>query len=68
MQLHGLELTELLYSWDLPGKNAGVGCHFLLQGIFLTQDQTHVSCVSCIGKGFFTTKSPGKPWQIMVAK
>ena len=26
-----------LYSWDLPGKNTGVGCHFLLQGIFLTQ-------------------------------
>ena len=23
--------------WDLPGKNAGVGCHFLLQGIFPTQ-------------------------------
>ena len=23
--------------WDLPGKNTGVGCHFLLQGIFLTQ-------------------------------
>ena len=24
-------------SWDLPGKNTGVGCHFLLQGISLTQ-------------------------------
>ena len=22
---------------DFPGKNPGVGCHFLLQGIFLTQ-------------------------------
>ena len=22
---------------DFPGKNTGVGCHFLLQGIFLTQ-------------------------------
>ena len=21
-----------------PGKNTGVGCHFLLQGIFLTQE------------------------------
>ena len=29
--------TRLLYLWDSPGKNAGVGCHFLLQGIFLTQ-------------------------------
>ena len=24
-------------SWDSPGKNTGVGCHFLLQGIFPTQ-------------------------------
>ena len=24
--------------WDSPGKNTGVGCHALLQGIFLTQE------------------------------
>ena len=24
--------------WDFPGKNTGVGCHFLLQGIFPTQE------------------------------
>ena len=23
--------------WDSPGKNTGLGCHFLLQGIFLMQ-------------------------------
>ena len=23
--------------WDFLGKSTGVGCHFLLQGIFLTQ-------------------------------
>ena len=23
--------------WDFPGRNIGVGCHFLLQGILLTQ-------------------------------
>ena len=23
--------------WDSPGKNTGVGCHLVLQGIFLTQ-------------------------------
>ena len=27
----------LLRPWDSPGKNTGVDCHFLLQGIFLTQ-------------------------------
>ena len=26
--------------WNSPGKNAGVGCHFLLQGISLTQGLT----------------------------
>ena len=29
--------TRLLCPWDFPGKNTGAGCHFLLQGIFLTQ-------------------------------
>ena len=26
--------TRLLCSWDFALKNTGVGCHFLLQGIF----------------------------------
>ena len=29
--------ARLLCPCDFPGKNSGVGCHFLLQGIFLTQ-------------------------------
>ena len=29
--------TRLLRPWDFLGKSTGVGCHFLLQGIFLTQ-------------------------------
>jgi len=28
---------RLLCPWNSPGKNTGVGCHFLLQGMFLTQ-------------------------------
>ena len=34
---HGLWPTRLLCPWDSPGKDTGVGCHSLLQGIFLTQ-------------------------------
>ena len=34
---YGLLPTKLLCPWDFPGKNTGVGCHFLLQGIVLTQ-------------------------------
>ena len=36
--------------WDSPGKNTGVGCHALLQGIFLTQASAFVSYMSCIGR------------------
>ena len=28
---HGLQPTRLRHPWDSPGKNTGVGCHFLLQ-------------------------------------
>ena len=34
---YGLQPTWLLCPWDSPGKSTGVGCHALLQGIFLTQ-------------------------------
>ena len=34
---HGLQPDRLLRPRDSPGKNTGVGCHFLLQGVFLTQ-------------------------------
>ena len=37
LQPHGLQPARLLFPWDFPGKNTGVGCHFLLQGIFWTQ-------------------------------
>ena len=34
---HELQPTKLLCPWDFPGKDTGVGCHFLIQGIFPTQ-------------------------------
>ena len=30
---HGRQPTRLLCPWDCPGKNTGVGCHFLLQSM-----------------------------------
>ena len=33
----GLYPSRLLCPWNSPGKNTGVGCHSLLQGIFPTQ-------------------------------
>ena len=34
---YGLEPTRFLCPWYSSGRNTGVGCHSLLQGIFLTQ-------------------------------
>ena len=37
LQSHRLWPAKLLCPGDSPGKNTGVGCHFILQGIFPTQ-------------------------------
>ena len=37
LQSMGSQRVRLLHQWDFPGKNTGVGCHFLLQEIFPTQ-------------------------------
>ena len=34
---HALQPARLLYPWGSPSMNAGVGCHALLQRIFLAQ-------------------------------
>ena len=34
---HWLQPARLLCPWNSLGKNTGVGCHFLLEGLFLTQ-------------------------------
>ena len=31
VRTHRQQPTRLLCPWDSPGKNTGVGCHFLLQ-------------------------------------
>ena len=33
---HGLWSARCLCPWDFPSKNTGMGCHFLLQGVFPT--------------------------------
>ena len=46
LQPHGLWPTRLLYLWDSPGKNIGVGCHALLQGTFPARGSNH--CLLCL--------------------
>ena len=53
--------TKLLCLWNYPGKNTGMGCHFLRQGIFPTQELNPASLASpSLAGRFFTTVPPGK--------
>ena len=36
LRLHELQPARFLCPWDSSGKNTGVSCHALLQGVFLT--------------------------------
>ena len=46
LQPYRLQPPRLLCPWDFPGKNTGVDCHALLQGIFLTQGSN--LCLLCL--------------------
>ena len=43
VQLHRRQPTRLHRPWDSPGKNTGVGCHFLLQCV-----KVKVKPLSCV--------------------
>ena len=48
-----------LCSWTSPGKNTGVGCHFLLLGVFLTQG-LNLGLLHCYIHPLFPGGSDGK--------
>ena len=51
-----------LCPWDSPGKNTGVGCHSLLQGIFQTQGSNqHLLGLLHWQAGSLPLVPPGKP-------
>ena len=54
--------TRLLCPWDSSDKNTGVGCHALLQEVFLTQESN--LCLLCLlhwQAGSLQLRLPGKP-------
>ena len=55
-----IQPTRLFYSWDSPGKNTTVDCHFLLQGIFLTQ-VSNVHLLHC-RQILYQLSHPGKSY------
>ena len=58
-QPHGLQPARLLYPWDSPGTNTGMGCHAFLQEIFPTQGSN--PCYLHWQGDSFTTEPLGKP-------
>ena len=56
-----MDSTRLLCPWDSPGKNTGVGCCFLFQGLFLTLESNPRLTSPALAGGFSTTEPPGKP-------
>ena len=47
MQPHRRQPTRLPHPWDSPGKNTGVGCHFLLQCVKVRSESEVVqSCLT----------------------
>ena len=60
--IHGLQSARLLFCpWDSPGKNTGVGCHALLQGIFPTQRLNQL--LLCLLHWQAGSLPPGKPFR-----
>ena len=49
--------TRLLCLWDLPDKNPGMGCHFLLQDFSTQGSNPHLLMSPALAGGFFTTSS-----------
>ena len=60
VQLFVTPWTWLCCPWDFPGKNTGVGCHFLLQGIFWTQG-SNSRLLHWQAGIFLPSEPPGKP-------
>ena len=59
---------RLLCPWDSPGKNTGVGCQALLQGIFLTQrSNPGLLCLLHWQAGYLPLVPPGKPQALPVS-
>ena len=59
LQAYGLWPARFLCPWNSPGKNIGVGCHALLQGIFPTQRSN--LCLLFWQAGSLRLAPPGKP-------
>ena len=63
LRVRELSPARPLCPWDFPGKNTGMGCHFLLQGISPPQgwNPRLLHWLEGWGGWFFTTEPPVMP-------
>ena len=68
LQPYGLLPARLLCPWDSTGKNTGVDCHALLQGIFPIQGlKLHLWCLLHWQAGSLLLVPSGKPIMISIS-
>ena len=67
---HRLQPARLLCPWNFPDKNTGLGCYFLLQGIFPTQGSNqHLLCLLHWQADSLPSRPPGKPsWEYSLSE
>ena len=61
LRSHGLQPARLHCPWNFLGKNTGVGCHSLLQGILPTQG-SNPGLLHC--RQTLSSEPPKKPSQL----
>ena len=64
LRTRGLQPARLLCPWDSPGKGTGVGCHTLLQEIFLTQGSNQCLLHPLHSGGFFISSAT---WEALIS-
>ena len=53
VQPHRWQPTRIPHPWDSPGKNTGVGCHFLLQCMKVKSESEVAECVRLLVTPWF---------------
>ena len=59
---HRWQPTRLPYPWDSPGKNTGVGCHFLLQCMKVKSEREVAQCIRPLATPWTAAHRLLHPW------
>ena len=63
---HRRQPTRLLRRWDSPGKNTGVGCHFLLQAMKVKSESEVIqSCPDSLQPHGLQPARLLRPWDLL---